>query len=176
MRVCWVIHNTCALLQTSLHDSGVDYVALKPMHELTSCSWEYSCETGIFRFCDRSSDSQTVTNLGLDNGMFRWRGYVLERIRGARPDFHTAISCFAIWLNAMILFCSLKHGSALNLMRAFMLETTGAYDKYTDVTSKLLTNRQIVDKLPVIIVEYLWGFQAYRLRLSQQRGCLFCQL
>lgn len=143
--------------QTSLHDSGVDYVALKPMHELTSCSWEYSCETGIFRFCDRSSDSQTVTNLGLDNGMFRWRGYVLERIRGARPDFHTAISCFAIWLNAMILFCSLKHGSALNLMRAFMLETTGAYDKYTDVTSKLLTNRQVVDKLPVIIVEYLWG-------------------
>lgn len=153
-----VIANTRNMLaiQSSLDDSGVDYVALKPVNELKNCSWEYSCDSGIFRFCDYSGAQQSVTNLNLDNGMFRWRGYVLERIRGARPDFHTAISCFAIWLNGMILFCSLKHGSILNLMRAFVLDTGSVYDKYTDVTSKLLTDKQVADKLPVLIVEYSW--------------------
>lgn len=143
--------------QDPLYDSKVDYVTLKPVGGLGNCVWEYSCESGIFRFRDSSLDPQNITNLNLDNGMFRWRGYVLERIRGARPDFHTAISCFAIWLNGMILFCSLKHSSVLNLMRAFMLETNDTYDKYIDVTSKLLANKQIADKFPVVLVQYSWG-------------------
>ncbi|TNJ29433.1 hypothetical protein GMRT_10275 [Giardia muris] len=118
--------------------------------QLQALRWFYSPVTGYI-WADVKGSCQPPCILALDGGLLRCRGWAIERVTGARPNYHVAHAPFILWFNNIIILCTMYEGT-LHVHRFLLVSTQDTSWIFSDVTSSFLPSSSALATLPQLII------------------------